>query len=60
MLHVPKKMILFISLFHFLKRKNLSYYKKLGEEFIGFDCMASAQKVVYCSDFKEFAKELIE
>lgn len=63
MLHVPKIMILFhifVSCkLHFKKGRILFYHKKLGEEFVGFECMVSALRVAYCSDFREFAEDSI-
>lgn len=40
----------------FFKKEELCS-KKLGKEFTGFECMASGQRVVYCSDVEEFATD---
>ena len=44
----------------FLKGRIWFYHKKLSKEFIGFECMASDQRVVCCSDFKEFEDSIGE
>lgn len=40
------------------KRRILFYHKELGKKFTGFECMASAQRLINCSDFEQFAKDI--